>query len=99
MSFSVLDLSYFISIAFFLSCLSLFSLCLPSLPSSSTMSKSRRNVRFQHRDRANSNSETRRLSVSSDVSDAQSESGNANAATAVENTAENKPSTIPEEVG
>lgn len=66
-----------------------------------TMSKSRRNVRFPHR---NSN-DNRRMSVSSDVSDAPSEAGspskNNNSNTLAgksEGNGASKPSTIPEEV-
>lgn len=62
------------------------------------MSKSRRNVRFQRR-----GSDARRLSVSSDVSDAQSDPGNAAKNDALANSKDDgngasKPSTIPEEV-
>ncbi|BCR83917.1 phosphatidate cytidylyltransferase [Aspergillus chevalieri] len=63
------------------------------------MSKSRRNVRFQHR-----NSNERRMSVSSDVSDAPSEAGNpsqnSNSVAVAGNSEGNgasRPSTIPEE--
>lgn len=65
------------------------------------MSRSRRNVRFNHR--SNSIGENRRHSISSDISDAPSDPGNVNAANAVANGGDGNsvsaPSTIPEEVG